>query len=43
VLNKLRLHLRDTYDLADQNELAFCWITDFPFYELNESSGERDF
>jgi len=43
VLNKLRLHLRDAYNLADQNELAFCWITDFPFYELNESSGERDF
>ncbi len=43
VLNKLRLHLRDEYNLADNNELAFCWITDFPFYELNESSGERDF
>lgn len=43
VLNKLRLHLRDEHNLADNDELAFCWITDFPFYELNETSGERDF
>lgn len=43
VLNKLRLHLRDVHSLADDNELAFAWITDFPFYELNETSWERDF
>ncbi len=43
VLNKLRLHLRDVFTLANKNELAFCWITDFPFYEENETSGDRDF
>jgi len=43
VLNKLRLHLRDTFDLANQDELAFCWITDFPFYEYDEGHDKWDF
>lgn len=43
VLNKLRLHLRDTYQLVDDTDLAFCWITDFPFYEYDENNDTRDF
>jgi len=29
--------------LADPDELAFCWITDFPMYERNEETGGWDF
>jgi aspartyl-tRNA synthetase len=43
VLNKIRLHLRDTYHLANDNELAFCRVTNFPFYERDESTGKLDF
>ncbi len=35
-LNRLRLHLRDRLDITDKDELAFCWITDFPLFEWNE-------
>jgi len=36
VLNKVRLELRDRYNLADDNHLAFAWITSFPFYEQED-------
>ena len=29
--------------LADPDELAFCWITDFPMYEWNDERGGWDF
>ncbi len=35
-LNRLRLHFRDRLGLADPDELALCWITDFPLFEWNE-------
>jgi len=35
-LSRLRLHLRDRLGLVDKDELAFCWITDFPLFEYNE-------
>ncbi len=41
-LNVVRLFLRDKYNLADRNHLAFVWITDFPFYEMNDE-GKLDF
>ena len=43
VLNKIRLHLRDKYELADPNELSFCFVIDFPFYEFDETTGKYDF
>lgn len=43
VLNKVRLYLRDTYDLVDDSKLAFVWITDFPFYEYDERNERWDF
>lgn len=43
VLNKLRLHFRDIYNLADDHHLAFCWILDFPLYEMNEETEKLDF
>jgi aspartyl-tRNA synthetase len=29
--------------LADPDELAFCWITDFPMYEWNDETRDWDF
>jgi aspartyl-tRNA synthetase len=36
VLNVVRLALRDKFELADIDELALCWITDFPMFEESE-------
>ena len=30
-------------DKTDPNELAFCWVVDFPFYEYNEQEKKWDF
>jgi aspartyl-tRNA synthetase len=35
-LNRLRLHFRDAFGLADEKVLALCWITDFPLFEWDE-------
>ncbi len=29
--------------LIDEDKFEFCWITDFPMYELNEETGKVDF
>jgi aspartyl-tRNA synthetase len=42
VLGVIRSELGDILSLKDPNKLCFCWITDFPFYEINED-GELDF
>ncbi len=42
VLGKVRLAMRDAFDLVDKNEIAFAWITDFPMYELKDD-GTYDF
>lgn len=43
ILNKVRLALRDKFELADPKALAFCWVTDFPMFEQDEVSGKIDF
>lgn len=43
ILGTVRNALRDKYTLADQNELAFTWITDFPMFEVDEATGKIDF
>ncbi len=43
VLNKVRMYFRDIYEMVDDNELAFCFIIDFPFYEYDDSRERRDF
>jgi aspartyl-tRNA synthetase len=42
VLGKVRLALRDQYSLANEDELAFAWVTDFPMYERKDD-GSVDF
>jgi len=42
-MGKFRIHLSELLNLANKNELAFCWITDFPMFEINEITGKIDF
>lgn len=39
----VRTLLGKELDLIEQNAFRFCWITDFPFYELNEETGVLEF
>lgn len=43
VLGKLRSAFADHFKLKDPGVIALTWIVDFPFYELNESTGQLDF
>lgn len=43
VLNKVRLAIRDKWNLVDKDELAISWIMDFPFYEMDKDSWKIDF
>ncbi len=41
--NFLRIKLGEDLGLIDENQVIFCWIVDFPFYEINEETGKLDF
>lgn len=43
ILDTIRRKLAEILKLADPDELAFIWITDFPFYEISEETGKLDF
>ncbi|MCG5079225.1 aspartate--tRNA ligase, partial [Candidatus Saccharibacteria bacterium] len=43
VLGKLRVALADFQELKHDDEVALCWVTDFPFYEYDEASARVDF
>ncbi|MDR1970170.1 MAG: aspartate--tRNA ligase [Candidatus Nomurabacteria bacterium] len=36
VLGRLRIEFANFYNLKNPDEIALCWITDFPFYEHDE-------
>jgi len=40
---KVRIKLGQDLDLIDREEYKFCWIVDFPLYEINEETGKLDF
>jgi aspartyl-tRNA synthetase len=42
-LGEQRKLLGRELELADPDELAFCWVVDFPMYERNEETGGWDF
>ncbi len=42
VLGQIRLSLGDILNLRNPNILSFNWVTDFPFYEINDE-GKLDF
>ena len=37
-LSNLRLDIGRRANLIDPNELAFCWVVDFPLLEYNEEN-----
>jgi aspartyl-tRNA synthetase len=39
----VRTRLADELGLGEPGAFRFCWITDFPMYELNEETGQVDF
>ncbi len=39
----VRTRLGQELGLIKEGEFKFCWITDFPMYELNEETGQIDF
>ncbi len=42
-MGKFRIHLAELMDLADKDKLSFCWVNDFPMFEINEITGKIDF
>lgn len=43
VLGQLRIAFAEHFELTDSTKVAFCWITDFPFYEWNDGEEKLDF
>lgn len=39
----VRKRVCDELGLLDEDKFNFCWIVDFPMYELNEETGKVDF
>src|SRR5262249_37751609 len=40
---RARTRIADELGLINKNRFEFCWIVDFPMYELNEETGQIDF
>lgn len=40
---KARTRIGTELGLIEQDSYRFCWVTDFPMYELNEETGQIDF
>ncbi|NBC32554.1 MAG: aspartate--tRNA ligase [Alphaproteobacteria bacterium] len=38
-----RTRIAQDMDLIDRQAFAFCWVVDFPMFELNEETGRVDF
>ena len=43
VLGQLRIEFADHFELKNDNEVALCWIVDFPFYEWDDGAKKLDF
>ena len=39
----VRIKLGQDLELINKDEFKFCWIVDFPLYEISEETGELDF
>lgn len=40
---KARTRIAEDLDIIEKNKFKFCWIVDYPMYELNEKTGQIDF
>jgi aspartyl-tRNA synthetase len=43
IAGKVRIKIAEICELIDKNIFHFCWITDFPFYELDPDTNKIDF
>ena len=43
VLGQLRIAFADHFKLKNPDEVAYCWVIDFPFYEWDEQNRKLDF
>jgi aspartyl-tRNA synthetase len=43
ILGQVRSKLGEVLGLKDKSKLSFAWITDFPFYEIDDKTGKLDF
>jgi aspartyl-tRNA synthetase len=43
VLGQLRISFADHFGLKNPDEVAYCWVVDFPFYEWDEIRNKLDF
>ena len=43
VLGQLRIAFADHFKLKHPDEVAYCWVVDFPFYEWDEQNHKLDF
>ncbi len=43
IAGKVRVKLGVELELITDDRFEFCWITDFPFYEINEETKQIDF
>lgn len=43
ILGAIRTYLANQLDLLEKNVYKFCWITDFPMYELDEETQKPTF
>ena len=43
VLGELRIAFADHFGLKNPDEVAYCWVIDFPFYEWDEQNKKLDF
>ena len=40
---RARTQIANELDLIDQNKFEFCWIVDYPMYEIDEGTGKIEF
>ena len=43
VLGQLRIAFADHFGLKNPDEVALCWVVDFPFYEWDDGANKLDF
>lgn len=43
VLGELRIAFADHFKLKNPDEVSYCWVIDFPFYEWDEKNRKLDF
>ena len=43
VLGELRIAFADHFGLKNPDEISYCWIIDFPFYEWDDKNKKLDF